>query len=333
MGLLTKEEDRLTMWSDIAQEKDRLRNENSAMISDLNTFLQMKKQLASRRDYINYKYSEYGDLHRINELFELWSGEYENARAEAETLKVEYEKARKDLEAIPRACDNIKDYIISLQHAISLVTYEMEEIRNANPDLEKRAKESEEILSKYHAVHKDLEQNTSVLADLRDKFQLASDEKREVEKRISDKKDELATLLKNEDSLARELTVITDRFNKQQELTEEMQAIGHLEKSLGEWKEKMRHHEIKSAEMNEEINSLKAESAELTSGLKEYEALIGPFKELKARLESAEKELYLTDEQVNKLRDEIDKITKENELLSAKATQFEMVKKKMESIE
>lgn len=336
MGLLNKEEDRFAMWSDIAQEKDRFRIENIRMISKLNNLSRNKKRLVSNREYINYKYNEYGDRARIDELYELWSEEYGVAKAEAETLRVEYEKTTRDVQAIPRACDYIRDDILSLKKAISLVTYEIRQFRNANPDLEKRAKECEEILSRYHTTHRDLEENTRVLADLRDKVQRARAEKREAEERLSERKEELAPLLRTEDSLTRELSEITNRFSKQQELTEEKQllkeAIGHLEKSVGEWREKVKRHEMKSAEMNEEINLRKAESEKVTSELKEFEALVGPYKELKERLEGAEKELSLTGEQANKLRDEIDNITKENEVLSAKATQFEMVKKKMESI-
>ncbi len=65
---------------------------------------------------------------------------------------------------------------------------------------------------------------------------------------------------------------------------------------------------------------------------KEYEAMVEPFKELKGKLENAEKEISLVDEQHEKLTEETDKLRKENEILGAKARQFEEIKKMMEGI-
>ena len=133
MELLNKEEDRFAMWSDIAQEKDRFRFENIRMISELNNLSRNKKRLIANREYVNRKYDEYGGPARIEELYELWSEEYRVAKAEAETLRVEYEKTTRDVQAIPMACDYIRDDILSLKKAISLVTYEIRQFRNANP--------------------------------------------------------------------------------------------------------------------------------------------------------------------------------------------------------
>ncbi len=336
MELLNKNDEIYTMWSNIGDEKDRLRNENMRMISDLNGFLKRSKRLVLKKDYINYKYTEYGDFHKINELFETWSAEYKNATEEAEILKVEYEKESNDVKTIPRVISEIRNDNASLKRAVLIARHEMEQIIEAFPDLEERAKESEEITSKHHVVHKEFVENSKLLTGLRDEFQRANNEMKGLEKRLSEKKRELAPLLKTENSLKSELTEITNRFNKQEELKEEKRAleevIGHLEESLDERREKIKNHEKKTAEMNKEIKNLKDESGKLTSKVKEYEVMIVPYMELKGRLEDAEKEISLVDEQQKKLTEETDRLKKENEILGAKATQFEELKKMMEGI-
>lgn len=336
MELLNKNDGIYTMWSNVKDEKDRLRNENMRMISDLNGFLKRSKRLVLKRDYINYKYTEYGDFHKINELFESWSAEYKNATEEAEILKVEYEKESNDVKTIPRVISEIRNDIASLKRAVLIARHEMEQIIEAFPDLEERAKESKEITSRYHVVHKEFVENSKLLTGLRDEFQRANNEMKGLEKRLSEKKQELAPLLKTENSLKSKLTEITNRFNKQEELKEEKrvleEVIGHLEESLDERREKIKNHEKKTAEMNKEIKNLKDESGKLTSKVKEYEVVIVPFMELKGRLEDAEKEISLVDEQQKKFTEETDKLRKENEILGAKARQFEELKKMMEGI-
>ena len=110
------------------------------------------------------------------------------------------------------------------------------------------------------------------------------------------------------------------------------EATGHLERSLGEKKEKLENHETKTAEMNEEIKNLKEESEDLKSKLKVYEALVVPFQELTEKLEGMKGGISLLDGQNVKLTDEIPKVKKENEILQTKARQFEEIKKMMEGI-
>ena len=90
MELLNKKDDKEGMMPNTEEKRDRLRNENMKMISDLNTYLKRKNRLVLKRDYVNYKYNEYGDSRSINELFRSWSVEYKNAREEAVALKEEY---------------------------------------------------------------------------------------------------------------------------------------------------------------------------------------------------------------------------------------------------
>ena len=125
--------------------------------------------------------------------------------------------------------------------------------------------------------------------------------KKWLEKSLSENKEELVPLLKSENSLKDELTEITRRFNRQEELKEEKrvldEAIGHLERSLGEKREKLENHQTKTAEMNEEIKNLKEESENQKSKLKEYEALVIPFQELMEKLKNMKKEISMLDEQ------------------------------------
>ena len=80
MELRNKKDGKERVRSNIEEKKDRLRNENMKMISDLNSFLKRKNRLVLKKDYVNYKYNEYGDSRKINELFRSWSIEYKNAR-------------------------------------------------------------------------------------------------------------------------------------------------------------------------------------------------------------------------------------------------------------
>lgn len=331
--LLNKKEELNNFWSNLSGEKEGLQNESRKMTLELNVFLKKRSWLVSKREYINHKYSEYGDDEKINELFQQWSEEYKNEKAEEMALKVEYEKVRQDGKTIPLVCKDIKNYIKSQKDGIALARYEMEEIFKAVPDFEERAKESEEIVLKYNAVHKNLEENTRSLNDLRDKFKKVDDEKKKLEINLEEKKTVLAPILKTEDSLKNKLAEITDRFDRQEELKEERrvlkEVIQPLERSIEGWKEKIKNFEKKSTEANKEIEKLKSESHKLVAELKEYEALAGPVMELKERMDSAEKENSMIDEQDKKLTREIHKMRKENELLSIKAKQFEMVKKKL----
>lgn len=335
-GLLRKKEELNSFWSNLSGVKAGLQNENREMTLELDGFLKKKSWLVSKREYISYKYNEYGDEEKINETFQEWSEEYNNEKAEEKALKAEYEKVRQDEKIIPRVCKDIKSYIKSQKDGISLAKYEMEEIFKAVPDFEERAKESEEIVSKYNAVHKDLEENTSTLNDLRDKFKKVDDEKKKLEINFEEKKAVLAPILKTEDSLKNKLAEITDRFGRQEELKGERHILREvmqpLEGRLEGWKEKIKNFEKKSIEANKEIENLKSESHKLVAELKEYEALAGPVTELKERMDSAGKENATIGEQDKKLTSEIHKTRKENELLSIKARQFEMVRKKLEGI-
>jgi len=336
MGPLNKKNGKEGMRPNIEEKKDRLRNENMKMISDLNTYLKRKNRLVLKRDYVNYKYNEYGDSRRINELFRSWSVEYKNAREEAVALREEYERQSNDINTIPRLVEGIRDDVAVLKKAVFVSKYEIDQILEAYPALEELGKDSEETTLKYRAVHDELEKKSRTITGLRQKFETVKNEKEWVEKCLSENKEELAPLLKTENSLKDELAEITQRFNRQEELREEKrvldEAIGHLERSLGEKKEKLENHETKTANINEEIKNLKEESENQKSKLKEYEALVIPFQELMEKLKSVKREFTLLDSQQVKLKDEIPNLKKENEILQTKARQFEDIKKMMEGI-
>lgn len=336
MESLNRKDETLTVWSSIVGEKDRLRNENMRIITDLNRFSKRMTQLVKKREYLNYKYNEYGNFDEIDDIFGSLSAEYKNARKEAETLKSEYETKGADARTIPIVIENMRKDVAGLRRTVILAGSEIDQVFEAFPDLEERAKESEEIASRYRRVHKDFRESTGLLSDLREKFKRADSEKKVVEKGLSEKKVVLTPLLKTENSLKDTLAGMTDRFNRQEELKEEKrvldEVIGHLEKSIGEWREKIENHEKKTEQMNKEIKNLKDESEELSSKADEYEAMVAPFEELKEREEHAEKEISLLDEQQRTLTDEILKLKKGNEILGAKARQFAEVKKMMEAM-
>ena len=95
--------------------------------------------------------------------------------------------------------------------------------------------------------------------------------------------------MKTEYSLKIKLTEVSTRFEKQEELKEEQSALSDvlkpLERTINGWKEKIKNHEAKSSNMNKEIETLKEESLKVTTEIKEYEALVGPVRELKEKLD------------------------------------------------
>lgn len=335
-NLLKEKVEIYTVWSELAEEKEWLQNENKRMTSELDEFLKKKNWLVSKREYIHYKYSEYGDENKIIELYEQWSKEYDDTKAEEKSLKAEYDKGMQEEKTIPRLWKDIKKEIKSRREEIDMAKYEVHEILKIFPDIEELANESNEIVTKYRATHNDLEESSKILNNLSDKFKQTDAEYKELEKTLYSKKEELAPFVESENSLKNELTEVTNRFNRQEELKEQKSTLNSvlqpLEKSIEEWKNKIKNHEIKSAEMKKETETLKGESQKITSDLKEYESLVGPVKELKERLDNAEKEIPVIVEQDKKLTDEIHNLRKENEILSIKAKQFEMVKKKLEGI-
>lgn len=334
--LLKKKKELYSLWSNLAEEKESLQDENKKMTVGLDEFLEKKRWLTSKREYINYKYSEYGDDDKINELFEQWSEEHKNARAEEESLNAEYKKSQQDVKTLPRLCNDIKNEIKNRQDEMALAKYEVQEILKVYPDLEERAKESQDIVEKYSAVHKDLEGKIKTVIDLKEKFKQVDSESKVLENRLSIKKKEIEPFLNTQNSLKNKLAEITNKFNLQEEITEEKRLLNEtvkpLEKGIEEWKKKINNYETKTAEMNKEIEILKEEKLKVAPELKELEALIGPAKELKEKLTSAEKEISQTEEQDKQLTKAIHKTRKENEILSIKAKQFEMIKKKLEGI-
>ncbi len=153
-ALLKKKERLYSLWSNLVEDKESLQDENKKMTVNLDEFLKKKKYLDSKREYINYKYNEYGDDDKINELFEQWSEEHKTAKAEEKSLRAEYEKSQQDVKTIPRWCNDIKNEIKDRQDEMALAKYEVQEILKVYPDIEERAKESEDIVEKYSAVHK-----------------------------------------------------------------------------------------------------------------------------------------------------------------------------------
>ncbi len=80
--LLKKKEELHSAWRLIAEEKEKLQGENKRMSLELDEFLKKKDWLVSKKEYLNYKYNEYGDDSKINELFLQWSEDHEKAKAE-----------------------------------------------------------------------------------------------------------------------------------------------------------------------------------------------------------------------------------------------------------
>ena len=324
------------MASNIEEKKDRLRHENMKMISELNSFLKRKNRLVLKRDYVHYKYNEYGDARRINELFESWSREYKNARDEAVALREEYERQSEDINTIPIVVESIRNDVTGLKKTVFVAKYEIDQILEAYPALEELGRDSEETASRYRAVHDEFEQKNKAITGLRKKYETLNNEKKWLEQSLSENRSELTPLLKTEESLKKELEEITDRFNRQEELKEKKEAledaIGHLERGLREKKEKLENHETKTAAINEEINRLKEEGENQKSKLREYEALVMPFQELMEKRKSMKKEISQLDVHDTRLADEIPKVKKENEILQTKARQFEDIKKMMEGI-
>ncbi len=334
--LLKKKEELYSLWSNLAEEKERLQDENKKMTVDLDGFLEKKRWLASKKEYINYKYSEYGDEAKINELYEQWSEEYKETKVEEEALKAEYEKAMQDEKTVPRLCNDTNKEIKNRRDEIAMAKYEAQEILKSFPDIEERARESEEIVIKYRTVHNDLEKTTGVLNNLRDNHTKVDNERKELEKTLSLKKEELDPFIKTEKSLKNELTEVTNKFNRQEELKEERRVLEDvlkpLEKTIEQWKERIKNHHEKITKMNKEIEDMKEESQKVVAEVKEYEAMVGPVRKLKEKLTNAEKEISQMGEQDQQFTKAIHEMRKENEILSIKARQFEMIKKKLDGI-
>ena len=142
MEPMSQKNETYTVIPDIEEERGRLRNENMGMVSDLNLFLKRKERLVLKKEYINYKYNEFGDSDRINELFKSWSAEYRNAKREAETLKAEYAKKGGDEKTIPRVIRDVEDDIAILRKAILVARNEIDRVIEAYPDLEGLAKDN-----------------------------------------------------------------------------------------------------------------------------------------------------------------------------------------------
>lgn len=334
--LLNKKGDMYSLWSNLAENKERLQDENKKMTEELDKFLKKKSWLVSKREYINFKSREYGGEDRISELFEQWSEEHKELRSEDASLKAAYEKATQDVNTIPKMCGDIKKEIETRQDEMALAKYEIKEILKVYPDIEEKAKESQDIVLKYSDVHKNLEEKIKTLKDFKEKFTRVDNESKALGNRLSGRKKELEPFLKTQNSLKNNLGEITDKFNMQEEIIEEKRILNEtvkpLEKSVQEWKKKINSYETKSAEMNEEIKTLKEESLKAAAELKELNTIVGPAKELKGKLDSAEKEISIIEEQDKKFTEEVHTMRKENEILSVKASQYEMIKKKLGGI-
>ncbi len=219
---------------------------------------------------------------------------------------------------------------------MALAKSEVENILKTIPDIIERAKESEEIVIKYNAVHKDYQAILTDMKEFREKFRKVDEESKELDGNLSRKKDEIAPFLKDEASLKEKLLELTNKFNRQEELSEEKgvlnQVIKPLEKKLKEWKDKIENHEKKTSDINKEIETLKTTSHKTVSELKEIEAVAGPVKDLKERQEKIETESPLLVKQIKKLTEGIHTMRKENEILSIKAKQFEMINKKLGNV-
>ena len=324
------------MGSSIEEERDQLRSKNMRMMSDFNSYSKRIKRLAVKRDYVDYKYNEYGDTHQIKRYFDAWVDEYINAGEEAKTLKEEYLKKSKDLDTIPTVIADIKSDIEELKKAVFVADYEIDQITGAFPDLYEQAIASEETEKKYRLVHKEFADVDRNLTDFRLKFDAVNTEKRKLADDLSEQKTELSPLLKMETSLKDDLAELTERFDRQEKLREEKAAleevIKNLEESVGEKRERIKNHETYTNEINAKIEGLKSESNRLRSKIKEYEALVKPYRELKERLERVEAEISRSDAQHRRFTDEIGKVSIENEILQAKANQYEEIKRMMEDI-
>lgn len=334
--LLNKKEDLYSLWSNLAEDKERLQDENKNMTLELDDFLEKKSWLVSKREYVEFKGREYGGEDRISDLFDQWSEELKNMKAEEESLKADYKKSQQDVKTIPRLSNDIKKEIKSRQDEMAMAKYEILEILKVYPDIEERAKESQDIVLKYSAVHKDLEEKINTLKDIKDKFKKIDSESNALENKLSNRKKEIEPFLKTQNSLKNKLEEVSNKFNMQEEILEEKRVLNEtikpFEKSVQEWKKKIKEYETKSIEMNKEIETLKEESLKTAPELKELEALIGPAKELKEKLTNMEKEVSMIDEQDKILTKDIHRMRKENEILSVKARQYEMIKKKLEKI-
>ncbi|MGR3219438.1 MAG: hypothetical protein ACUZ8H_06410, partial [Candidatus Anammoxibacter sp.] len=332
--LLNKKNEKYAGWLGILDEKEKLQIENTKKTAELNDFFKRKESVASKKEYLSFKYSEYGDEDRIKAVFEQLSKEYDNGKIEETSLREEYDKARQDEKIIPRVCNDTKLEMKALRDEMDRAKYEINAILEAYPNIRDLAKESGEITVKYNEVHEELERTTKTINDLRANFEKVSGEETEVRKDLDVKMKKLEPFIGKEKDVKSGLTNLMERFDRQEELQEEKSVfndiVGPLEKKLRGWREKIDSYEVKSAAMNNEIETLKNESSSLTTELTEYEALVGPVKVLKTRMEKVVKDAPDVEGQEEVLTKEIRDLKKANEMLSIKARQFEMVKRKLE---
>lgn len=317
-------------------EEGKLRLENLSMISDLNTFLKRNKLLALKRSYVNFKYTEYGDFSRVDEIYDALSSTFISARKEAAQLKADYEKAIEDIETIPTACNSIGNTIDDIENEVSIARNEVDEILEAFPNLEARAEACRTIQTESAAARRQLEDNSRRQGGLKHEFQTRDGEKQNREKQLADKKKILAPLVESETELNETLAEIADRFERQETFTQEKQlaeeSIGSLEKKIATFEEMILAHDTELAEKNQTIAALKDESTKLAAGAKEYEAKLIPFRELTDRLQKAREEVSSIDGQREKITEETEKLRKENEILGTKAKQFGILTKKLEGL-
>ncbi len=326
----------MTDEHDIGAEEEKLRMANLSMMSDLNLSLKQNKLLALKRNYVNSKYTEYGDFSRVDEIYDSLSSTFIAARNEAAQLKSAYESAIADVEPIPAACESIRNAIIDIAGEVALAGEEIDEILETFPDLEERAAASAAMTSESAVVKRELESNSRRQGALRHEFQTADSEKQRLEKQLADQKKTLTPLVESETDLNDTLSEIADRFERQEALTREKvaieEAIGSLETKMAVVEASIHTHETELAEKNQRIAVLKDDSAALTARVKDYEEKILPFRELTEGLEKATSALSALDEQSEKITGEVQKLRKDNDMLETKAKQFGVLNQKLEGL-
>ncbi len=336
MSSIHSEDDRDTIQQAMTAKEGKLRLENLSMISDLNASLKRNKVLAQKRTYVNYKYTEYGDFSRVDEIYDSLSSTYIAARKEAAQLKSDYESAIADIETMPTACNSIRNTIGDIKDEVSIAQDEVNEILDAFPDLEGRAEAGRALVTESTAVRNQLEDNSRQQGSLKHDFQTSEGEKQYKEKELEEKTRILGPLVETESELNETLAEIADRFERQEAYTQEKQAaetsIASLEKKIADFEETLLAHDADVAEKNRTIASLKEESTQLAASVKEFEVKLVPFRELTGRLKEAREEIASIEGQRGKITEETENLRKDNEMLETKARQFSLLTKKMEGL-